>query len=35
MMKLKRILTLVFTLLLVVEYSSAQEIKLSKYNFGE
>lgn len=34
-MKLKKILTLVFTLLLVVEYSSAQEIKLSKYNFGE
>ncbi len=34
-MKLKKILTLVFTLLLVVEYSSAQEIKLSKYRFGQ
>ena len=34
-MKLKKILTLVFTILLVVEYSSAQEIKLSKYKFGE
>jgi hypothetical protein len=35
MMKLKTILTLVFTLLIVVEYSNAQEIKLSKYKFGE
>ena len=34
-MKLKTILTLVFTLLIVVEYSNAQEIKLSKYKFGE
>ncbi len=35
MIKLKKILTLVFTLLVVVEYSNAQEIKLSKYKFGE
>lgn len=35
MIKLKGILTLVFTLLLVIEYSSAQEIKLNKYKFGE
>lgn len=34
-MKLKKILSLVCTLLLVVEYSSAQEIKLSKYKIGE
>lgn len=34
-MKLKRILTLVLTLLLVVTYSSAQEIVLNKYKFGE
>ena len=35
MMKLKYILTLVLMLLLVVSYSSAQEIVLSKYKFGE
>ena len=35
MMNLKRILTLSFLLLLVVEYSNAQEIELSKYKFGE
>ena len=35
MMKLKCILTLVLTLLLVVSYSSAQEIVLNKYKFGE
>lgn len=34
-MKLKCILTLVLTLLLVVSYSSAQEIVLNKYKFGE
>jgi hypothetical protein len=34
-MKLIRILTLVFTLLFVAEYSSAQEIELNKYKFGE
>lgn len=35
MIKLKKILTLVFALLLVIEYSNAQEIKLNKYKFGE
>ena len=35
MKNLKRILTLSFLLLLVVEYSNAQEIELSKYKFGE
>ena len=35
MMKLKRILTLVLILLFVAEYSTAQEIKLNKYKFGE
>ena len=34
-MKLIRILTLVFTLLFVAEYSNAQEIELNKYKFGE
>lgn len=34
-MKLKRILTLVLILLFVAEYSTAQEIKLNKYKFGE
>jgi hypothetical protein len=34
-MKLKRILTLVFLLLFVVENSNAQEILLNKYKFGE
>ena len=35
MMNLKKILTLSVLLLLVVEYSNAQEIELSKYKFGE
>jgi len=35
MKNLKRILTLSFLLLLVVEYSNAQEIVLNKYKFGE
>ena len=35
MMNLKRILTLSVLLLLVVGYSNAQEIELSKYKFGE
>ena len=35
MMNLKRILTLSVLLLMVVEYSNAQEIVLGKYKFGE
>ena len=35
MKNLKRILTLSILLLLVVEYSNAQEIELSKYKFGQ
>lgn len=35
MKNLKRILTLSFLLLLVVEYSNAQVIVLNKYKFGE
>lgn len=35
MINLNKILTLVFTLLLVIEFSNAQEIKLNKYKFGE
>ena len=35
MKNLKRILTLSILLVLVVEYSNAQEIVLNKYKFGE
>ncbi len=35
MIKLKRILTLVLILLFVAEYSTAQEIVLNKYKFGQ
>ena len=35
MMNLKKILTLLVLLLLVVGHSNAQEIELSKYKFGE
>lgn len=35
MIKLKKILALVFTVLLFIEYSNAQEIVLNKYKFGE